>query len=370
MASNIRQTSSGKFQLRWTDHAGRRRSEVHSRLEDAEFALNGYEHELEKYERGILKVGPEAEVHTFKDLAKEWLETKAVAKRSKKTDESYLNAHLLPSFGKLLLTQITVREVERFKAARAHLHKNSVNHHLSLLISMLRHAHAIGWIDSVTKFKKHDDVRIASSDYKYLKTADEVRRFLAAAREESDPISYPFFACAVFTGLRAGELAGLQRGDIDLERRLLIVARSYDGPTKNKKARHVPIVDPLLPVLRAWLLRSKAAEENPERLVFPNRAGSMRQRSDRIFQEVLARVVERAKFQKGYITMHSTRHTFASHWMMNGGDIFRLQRVLGHETAAMTQRYSHLSPSAFVADHARFNDLLPSEGGTVIKIAG
>lgn len=41
---------------------------------------------------------------------------------------------------------------------------------------------------------------------------------------------------------------------------------------------------------------------------------------------------------------HVLRHTFASHFMMNGGNILTLQRILGHANVTMTMRYAHLSP--------------------------
>lgn len=41
---------------------------------------------------------------------------------------------------------------------------------------------------------------------------------------------------------------------------------------------------------------------------------------------------------------HILRHTFASHYMMGGGDILGLQRILGHSSITMTMRYAHLSP--------------------------
>ncbi|MBV9949395.1 MAG: hypothetical protein JOZ69_21310, partial [Myxococcales bacterium] len=76
--------------------------------------------------------------------------------------------------------------------------------------------------------------------------------------------------------------------DVDLERRLITVQRSFDGPTKSDRVRYVPILDPLLPVLRASRLR------HPGRLVFTNQAGTMLQPSARVFQEVLHRVLGRA----------------------------------------------------------------------------
>ena len=42
---------------------------------------------------------------------------------------------------------------------------------------------------------------------------------------------------------------------------------------------------------------------------------------------------------------HDLRHTFASQWMMAGGELYSLKDILGHKTIAMTQRYAHLSPA-------------------------
>jgi len=52
------------------------------------------------------------------------------------------------------------------------------------------------------------------------------------------------------------------------------------------------------------------------------------------------------------IRPHDMRHTFASHFMMKGGNILTLQRVLGHSTLAMTLRYAHLAPD-FMKDEMR-----------------
>jgi len=51
---------------------------------------------------------------------------------------------------------------------------------------------------------------------------------------------------------------------------------------------------------------------------------------------------------------HGLRHTFASHYMMSGGDILTLQRVLGHSSLAMTMKYAYFSPG-HMAEVVRLN---------------
>ena len=68
------------------------------------------------------------------------------------------------------------------------------------------------------------------------------------------------------------------------------------------------------------------------------------------FRRALARTT--IKLPKGQAA-HVLRHTFASHFMQNGGNILTLQKILGHSTVVVTMRYSHLAPEHLV-DAVRF----------------
>lgn len=57
---------------------------------------------------------------------------------------------------------------------------------------------------------------------------------------------------------------------------------------------------------------------------------------------------------------HALRHTFATHFMMNGGNIITLQRILGHSTLQQTLTYAHFAPD-FLQDAITYN---PLKGGT------
>ena len=63
---------------------------------------------------------------------------------------------------------------------------------------------------------------------------------------------------------------------------------------------------------------------------------------------------------------HVLRHTFASHYMMNGGDIITLQRVLGHASLAMTMKYAHFSPG-HLAEVVTLNPLTVVQSGRMAK---
>jgi integrase len=357
----------GRWRARWLDENGKPCSKTFASRRDATYHEQKKKAEATEIRTGLRSAAPP--LWTFPQLWDRWSATRGATKRSRSDDVSIANRHLLPFFGALAVREIVVEHGDRYVAEHASLSKKTVANHLTLLIAMLNFARDLGWIDRVPRIKK-PRVRIHGKDFAFLRTLADVRRFLEAAKNDGDVV-FALYATAVYTGARAGELAGLRWEDVDFDRRLITLQRSFDGPTKADDVRYVPILDALLPILRAWRLR------NPLPVVFPNQAGRMLGESSRVFQEVLHRVLGRAGFPRAmrngkdrpYIRFHDLRHTFASHWVMGGGSIFKLQKVLGHKSVQMTMRYAHLAPDAFVEDYGRLAAAAPATAAILDLVA-
>lgn len=361
----------GKWRIRWVDECEKRQSAVFDDYKRAQSELSRKQVEVDEIKRGIRNAPPPEK--TFNDLFDYWLEKRAPRKRSQKDDVSIIRKHLRPAFGTMKIRDIGVEDGDDYvnmKIDDDGLSDKYVNNHLTLLTTMLNVAASfkVPWLVKVPKFNK-PKVALFSTDFQWLRNHDELRRFLHAAGDEDEHVSV-FYMLAVFTGMRAGEIAALEWPDVNLDRRLISVQRSFDGPTKSDRVRYVPVLDPLMPVLRAWRLR------HPGRLLFTNQNGTMFQPSARIFQEVLHRVLDAAEFAKvqrngkerPYVRFHDLRHTFASHWVMKGGDLFKLQKILGHQSVQMTMRYAHLAPEAFKDDYARFGGAVLVSDADVIEL--
>lgn len=356
----------GAWKARWKDHTGRYRSKRFKAKKAARHALHRFEIERDEIIAGMRK--PPQEQLTFNQLCDHWEKFKVPQKRSGKDDLSIIRRYLRPTFDACTLENLTVAQIDEF-AAELDLSPKSIHNILTLLISMLREAKRRKWLVEVPEIQK-PSLADNSLDFRYLETPEIVRRFLLAAKMESMDV-YALYAGAIFTGMRAGELAGLRRDCVDLQKRLITVRYSFNGPTKANYIRKVPILDDLLPILREWLL------QNPLEIVFPNQAGNMHQPAARVFQETLHKVLERAELprrpdatgkMRPYVTFHGLRHTWASHWMMNGGSLFKLQQIGGWRSPQLVQRYAHLSPESYSEDYDRLSGLVPGDGAKVLEL--
>jgi integrase len=353
-----------KYRIRWKRVDGTRGSLYFGSHSAAKRALARMEVVADEIRVGIRP--PPSPIYTFDELCDYWIEHRASRKKSGKDDASIIRRHLKPTFGHMNLEQITLEQVDRFrkricpderdsrdpgrgKPPAGRVTVKTLHNILTLLISILNLAVDLRWLVKKPNIKKP---KLLRPDFTYIRTVDDIQSFLLAARDEAVG-TFELYASAIYTGMRCGELMALHWADVDLGKRLITVQRSYLTTTKTDEIRYVPILDVLLPIIRAWKLSC------PSRfLVFPNKNGNMHTPSPRISQEILQQVRMRAEISYRF-TFHDLRHSFASHWMMNGGNIYRLQKILGHKSIIMTERYSHLSPTAFTADYGILGEPLP-----------
>jgi site-specific recombinase XerD len=132
-------------------------------------------------------------------------------------------------------------------------------------------------------------------------------------------------------GLRLSEVVHLRVSDIDSQR---MVIRVDQG--KGRKDRCVPLSEALLPILRRYW---KAAR--PDHWLF---AGQIPNRP--LTQSSVQRVFSKAKTNAAIdkkVTVHSLRHSFATHLLERGTDIVTIQRLLGHRSLSSTQLYTHVA---------------------------
>ena len=137
------------------------------------------------------------------------------------------------------------------------------------------------------------------------------------------------------SGLRVGELVGLDWGDIDLEARVLRVLG------KGGRERMVPFGRPAEAALRRWSERwakVRGAGDATEPVFLNHRGGRL---TDRSVRRVLDRYVQQAALAAG-VHPHTLRHTFATHLLEGGADLRAIQELLGHSSLSTTQKYTHL----------------------------
>jgi len=134
------------------------------------------------------------------------------------------------------------------------------------------------------------------------------------------------------TGMRVGELVGINKKDIDFISALVKVRG------KGKKERLLPIGEIALKAIKQYV-DARASQKEDEAIFQNNRAGRLTTRS---VARIVKKYITKASIDKG-ITPHSLRHSFATHLLDKGADLRSVQELLGHANLSTTQIYTHLS---------------------------
>lgn len=177
--------------------------------------------------------------------------------------------------------------------------------------------------------------------------ADELQRLLddppAAIDKDDDALRYRDDAILELlygSGIRVAELCGIRPVDIDLVQGVITVWG------KGSRQRRVPMSNPAIEALSAWLQQGRSAmagEDSPQDAVFLNRRGN------RLGPRDVRRIIDRRSSSPTH--PHALRHTFATHLLDGGADLRVVQELLGHRDLATTQRYTHVSKERMRAVH-------------------
>lgn len=261
---------------------------------------------------------------TFEDMTKKF-EEESIPKRSRVVYTSVLRT-LSKAFKDSLLTSITPNAVNRFKKDLRDKGEKatSINQKIRILKRMFNVA------TSEWEWFKESPIRFV-----HLEREGKKRERWATLEEEERLLSYcPDWLKEIVifdlnTGLRLSELCNLRISDVDLFRRTISIVE-----TKNDEPRIIPLNQRSHNLLREKLkVRSISCDQ-----VFQLKGKPIKKHIIQIAfgGTCLAAGIEDFHF-------HDLRHTFATRIVQLGEDLYKVQRLLGHKSPTMTQRYSHHS---------------------------
>ncbi len=330
---------------------------------EAEFAAQ--QHRVTQ--RGI-KAGelPAAVDHkrTMGDALDAWL--KAIKdQRSHDEYESRMRLYVRPTFDSTPLVKITKAKMIDLRTSLKERVEPIGNATINTLFASLSAAYSYfieqGWC-SENPLKFIRDLEVADRPFLWLQSAGEVQKLLGGCNENIRTL----VAVLVGTGMRLDEALHLMWTDVDLQHRVIHVHRGRRGAPKSGRLRHVPIFDSVLTVLR-----EKRLAKGNNTLLWPGAKvdkfdEQLPRNKTSVFRPFKAAVLRAGLSKK--LRLHDLRHTFAGLFLASGGDIFKLSKILGHSSVAITQQvYAHLHPDAFAEDYSRVSFAMPNNASNVIS---
>ena len=147
------------------------------------------------------------------------------------------------------------------------------------------------------------------------------------------------------TGCRISTAVNILIGDLDFDNGVITLQK-----TKNRKKQVIPMGTTLQTVLKEYLLIRGGTSED---YVICTQYG------EKLAVHSLQSSIKRYNHHRGIerTSLHAFRHSFARDWILNGGDVFRLQRIMGHADISTTKQYVQLYGADLAKDYDKYNAL-------------
>jgi integrase len=352
----VRQKNKGKGKPWWVFicHGGKRKAVKVGDKAAAEAVASKIREQLKT---GTLNLDSKKKVPTFGEYAYRWLEGHGETNLKYSTYKGYtgiLRRYLNPLEDRPI-DQISRPELKElfYSQLKEGLAPATVTRVKALISVILNHAleDELIFANPVAGLGRMIKKKDRKADVKIL-TKEEASVLLEALKEHH-PRYHPFFLCALRTGMRLGELLGLEWGDINFGDGFIEVRRAFvEGEVttpKNGKTRRIDMSRQLAETLKILLKErknealSKGWGKVPDR-VFVNETGGVIDHGNlrrRVYWPSLAKAGLRR------IRIHDLRHTFASMLIQNGESLAYVRDQLGHHSIQLTvDTYGHLVPGA------------------------
>ena len=296
---------------------------------------------------------------TLAQWLEHWLDEYAAPRLRESTMDGYrmyAEQYIKPRLGSKKMTSVTAADIQRLytklrKEGRVHEHPEH-GHQLSAntvrrIHTMLHRAMADAVRAHVIPRSPADGVTLPKADAtsKRVLTDKDLDRFMEAIK--ADPLWHDFFYTELTTGLRLGEICGLQWKDFDSTSGTLQVSRTLHrmsgggfevGDTKTGTGRRKI----LLPESTADILRERQKTAPSEWIFFNPFRTEQPVAPDAAYRQ-LKTLLSKAGITES-IPFHGLRHTFATHALPSGVDAKTLSGILGHTDASFTlNTYTHVT---------------------------
>lgn len=325
---------------------GEKIEKIFSRKVDADRWYQEKKREKELLENGLSVIKSDI---TLSDFAKQWHEKRKSNGKpfsSWMSDDGRLKKWILPEFGNREMNKIATKEWDSFfdgLVADENVSPATRNRIRSLANKMyndgIRQSVLLNNpVQVISKLKESMEA------WDYWSSTEDIINYLEVAKSESNSF-YLFASLSLNLGSRIGETLALDWNDINLSQRRIQIAKIFEPAsgticfrTKGHKERWLGINDSLLEVFSE--VRSKARFLKPADPLICDKDGMRMNPS--VIRNAHERICGKANVK--FIRIHDLRHTYASHYIMNGGSLSELQALLGHSNTLMTLKYAHLTP--------------------------
>ncbi len=266
---------------------------------------------------------------TFGEMMDRYEKEHVVKKASWRTYKGYIK-NMRPFFGQLTLVEVRPNRIVQYKAKRyaEGVKPATINRELAIMKNAFNIAiREWEWCRDNPVHRVSMEKENNTRD-RWL-TDQEERRLLTACPEWVRQI----VTFALHTGMRMGEILSLTWEGVDLFLKTVMVFRS-----KNGERRTIPVNQTVMDLLK----RKATVRPLNTTLVFYSKAQTPIEANNlrRAFRTALTE----ASIQNFHF--HDLRHTFATNLIQAGVDLYKVQRLLGHKSPTMTQRYAHHYPES------------------------